>query len=238
MPGRPFRFPHVLDTMRRVVSEAIASGDPGVVVTPAARADVPAVAPPYRQSWLDLLFDRIAALPGPTWLAYVVLVVASVVLSNSALWLSGLRPPGELDPAQVVWGIVTVALLAASHRLKFVAGAAFDRFRPALGTGVADPERARYELTVMPARSILAITVFSFVITPAYYAMDPVASQVVGLTPLGFIPRVISEGLTSVILLGILYQAIRQMRIVRMLHAAADRAWTRSGRRRCTPSHG
>ncbi len=178
---------------------------------------------PYAPSWLDRLYDWLVALPGPTWLAYVVLGTLSVLVANSALWLSGLRPYGDFEPAQVGWGAATVLLLAASHRLKLVAGAAFDVFRPALGTGVPDADQARYELTVMPGRPILLLTLFSMVITPAYYLVDPVASQVVGLTPLGLAPRIISEGATSAILLGILYQAVRQMRIVGRLHDAADR---------------
>lgn len=178
---------------------------------------------PYAPSWLDLLFDALAALPGPTWLAYLLLTIPSAVLANSAIWLSGLRPLGEPEPAAVFWGIATIGLLAASRRLKVVAGAAFDAFRPALGTGIVDPERARYELTVMPSRPTLVLTVLAFVITPWYYAADPVGSQVVGLTPLGLVPRVISEGATSAILFGILYQAVRQMRTVGRLHDAADR---------------
>ena len=178
---------------------------------------------PYAPSWLDRLFDWIVDLPGPTWLAYLVLTVPSAILANAAIWLSGLRPFGEPEPVGVGWGVATIAILAASHRLKVVAASAFDAFRPALGTGVDDPDRARYDLTVMPARPILFLTVFSVVITPAYYVADPVASQVVGLTPLGLVPRLISEAATSAILLGILYQAIRQMRIVSRLHAAADR---------------
>lgn len=177
---------------------------------------------PYAASWLDRLYDWLVSLPGPTWLAYVVLIAASVVLANSANWLSGLRPLGELDPTPVFWGTATIGLLAASHRLKIIAAEAFDTFRPALGTGIADPDRARYELTVMPARPILLLTLFSLVLTPAYYAADPVASQVVGLTPIGLVPRAISEIVLSAILLGILFQAIRQMRIVSRLHAAAD----------------
>jgi hypothetical protein len=149
--------------------------------------------------------------------------VPSTLLASAAIWLSGLRPLGEFEPVQIGWGIATIVILAASHRLKAVAGSAFDAFRPALGTGVDDPDRARYELTVMPARPILLLTVFSVVITPAYYLADPVASQVVGLTPLGLVPRLISEAGISAILLGILYQAIRQMRIVSRLHVAANR---------------
>lgn len=176
----------------------------------------------YPPSWLDRLFDFIRRLPGPTWVAYVLLLVPSIFVATSALWLSGLRPWGEMDPAQIFWGTSTVGVLAAMHRLRIVAGSSFDVFRPALGDGVPDPEAIRYELTVMPARSILLITLFGFVITPLYYLADPVASQVVGLNGLGLIARALSEGFTTVVVLAILYQAIRQARRVTRLHAVAE----------------
>jgi hypothetical protein len=176
---------------------------------------------PYAPSWLDRLFDWLARLPGPTWLAYLGLVIPSTVLSTSALWLSGLIPVGTLDPTQAFWGVMTVAILGATHHLRNVAGSAFDAFRPALGDGELDVKRQRYELTVMPARPVLALTVFSIVVTPLYYVSDPEGAQVVGLTAIGFVPRIISEGLTSVVVLAILLQATRQIRRVARLHEAA-----------------
>jgi hypothetical protein len=176
---------------------------------------------PYGPSWLDVLFDWLTSLPGPTWLAYLVLVIPSTILSTSALWLSGLIPVGTLDQTQGFWGVMTVAILGATHHLRNVAGSAFDAFRPALGGGVTDIERERYELTVMPARSVLVLTVFSLAITPLYYVSDPEGAQVVGLTAIGFVPRIISEGLTTALLLAILLQAIRQVRRVARLHEAA-----------------
>jgi hypothetical protein len=176
---------------------------------------------PYEPSWLDRLFDWLTAVPGPTWLAYVVLLVPGIALGNSALWLSGLSPVGELDGTQVLWGLLGVAILAAMHHLRNVAGEAFDAFRPALGDAPVDADRARYELTLIPARPALALTAFTFAITPLYWMADPVATDVVGLSGIGFVPRLIAEGGTSAIVLVILYQAVRQMRQVNRLHEQA-----------------
>lgn len=178
---------------------------------------------PYRASWLDVLFDAITALPGPTWLAYVILVGPSIVIANSALWLSGLQPWLELEPLQVFWGISLVLIVAASHYLRVAAGDAFERFEPALGDADVDAERERYELTTMPARAVLLITAFNLVITPLYYLVDPVGTATVGLTGLGFAGRYISEALTGTLILAIAYQGIRQMRRVSRLHAIAAR---------------
>jgi hypothetical protein len=185
-------------------------------------APTPTAPRPYRASWLDVLFGAITALPGPTWLAYLVLLIPSVVLSNSMLWSSGIRPWGEIDPTQTFWGVLTLATFAAIHHLRNEAGRAFDRFRPALGDGVADAEVARYELTVMPARPILLITVVSVALTILYYVVDPVASQVTGLSAAGLAIRTISESATTAAVLGLVYQAVRQTRRVNRLHAAAE----------------
>ncbi|MEO8470384.1 MAG: hypothetical protein ABI573_12045 [Chloroflexota bacterium] len=177
---------------------------------------------PYAPSWLDILFNRITELPGPTSLAYAALLVVSIVLSNASPWLSGLRDWGVFDPAQVFWGAATIGLLAATHHLRNVARSAFDTFRPALGASFDDPDRARYELSTMPARLILVVTVFGLALTPVYYAADPVASQIVGISGLGLVLRGITEGFTTIVVLSILVQAVRQMRGVRRLHAIAD----------------
>jgi hypothetical protein len=124
-------------------------------------------------------------------------------------------------PQAIFWGSMTVAILAATHYLRVVAGRSFDAFLPALGVGDAEQRAARYELTVMPALPVLALTVISFAITPIYYVVDPVASQVVGDSPAGLVARWISESLTSTVVLALLLQAIRQMRRVDRLHAAA-----------------
>lgn len=194
-------------------ARAIDRGDPGTAIRGQR---------PYARSWLDVFFAAMTALPGPTWLAYLLLIIPSVLLSTSALWLSGLLPFGQPDATQTFWGVSTAAILAAAHHLRNVAGSAFDQFRPALGDGVAEPERARYELTVMPAVPVAVITVFTIAITPAYLTVDPELTQSAGLSGAGLVARIASEGLTSAIFLAVTVQALRQLRIVTRLHAAAD----------------
>lgn len=177
---------------------------------------------PYSRSWLDVFFDWMTALPGPTWLAWAIAFVPGILLTNSALWLSGLVPWGELDQTQIFWGVATIGIPAAAHYLKTVAGAAFDAFLPALGSGIADPDRARYEITVIPARPIWVITIVIFLATPLFWIVDPVASQTEGLSPAGFVARGLSEGLVGVVTAAILLQAIRQLRRVTRLHEVAD----------------
>jgi hypothetical protein len=202
-----------LDLREGMVAEAVPAGIPVADARPR----------PYRPSWLDLLFDAISALPGPTWLAYLALMLPSVALTNSSLWLSGLQPWGALDPTQVFWGVATVLILAATHYLRVAAAAAFDRFIPALGEAPVDIARERYELTVMPARAVLVITAINVIMTPLYYLLDPVGTATEGLEGLGWLGRFLSEALTGILILAIAYQGVRQLRRVSRLHAVAER---------------
>jgi hypothetical protein len=56
-----------------------------------------------------------------------------------------------------------------------------------------------------------------------YYALDPAAADVAGLTGIGLLLRAALEGLTIVTITAIVYQAIRQVRIVSRVHEAAER---------------
>jgi hypothetical protein len=176
---------------------------------------------PYAPSWLDRLFDRIEDVPGPSWVVYAALVVPSVILTLSEGWLSGYLSFGSVEPQGAFWGFATVAILAAAHYMRRFAGTSFDAFLPALGASAGDAWIARYRLTVMPPAPVIVLTVFSIVITPLYYAVDPVASGVQNDSPAGLAARTISETLVSIFVLAILYRAIRQMRLVDRIHATA-----------------
>ena len=67
--------------VRWMATEAVAAGQGSSAIEATGR--------PYARSWIDVVFGWMSALPGPTWLAYLVLIIPSVALANSALWLSG-----------------------------------------------------------------------------------------------------------------------------------------------------
>jgi len=177
----------------------------------------------YAASWLDQFIAWLEALPGPTAAAYLGLMLLAIVVSNLQNWLSGLTPVGALSAAQTFWGVFTVLTVWVAGHLDSVAGRAFDSFRPAISPGAMDLDRARYELTTMPARPALVILGASFAFTILYYVSDPVASQIVGLSPAALAIRAGFEGMFTAVMLSVIVHAIRQLRLVIRLHAAADR---------------
>lgn len=187
----------------------------------AAVADRPSR--PFAPSWLNWLVARIDALPGPTWAAYLVLGVLSVLFSNAQAWVAGIAPLGAFDGALVFWGVFLIALIWVVDYLDGVAGRAFDAFRPALDVTPEAAEELRYRLVVLPARPALALTLVAVVVTPLYYWADPVGSKITDLSPLGLLLRGVSEGFSSAVLLLIIFQLLRQMRMVNAIVASATR---------------
>ncbi len=174
---------------------------------------------PYAPGWTDMAIAWIRSRAWPAWRSYAVLITLGAIAANAQNWLSG-QPLG-LTFTQTAWGIVTVGFLGALDGLNRVAAEAFDAFRPALGSAPIDQARARYELTTVPRSTSLVILVLSGPFTAAYYAADPVASQVVGLSPVALAGRWLFESFFSALLLILVVQALRQLRLVSRLHAAA-----------------
>jgi hypothetical protein len=189
--------------------------------SPAARdAQVLAPTEPYAAR-LSRATDAIADLPGPGWLGYVALAVVAVAAMNATAWLSGLTDLGALRVDYTYWGLSIVAIVWLIDYLGSVAGVAFDAFKPALRLPEPDLAELRYRLTVIPARPTLALTAAGIAIPPIYYALDPVASGIVGLSSAGLALRAVADCLTATLLLVITYQLIRQAWLVRSISAAA-----------------
>ena len=176
---------------------------------------------PYAPGWLDMAGSWIHSRPWPAWLTFLVIGAISVVISNAQNWRSG--GPSAVTFTQTAWGIVTVAFFVLRDYFSRLAGEAFDDFRPALSPGQVDEARFRYELTTEPRLISLVVLVVSFPLTFAFYGADPVGSQVVGLGTAALLLRGAFEATFSAILLSLLIQSLRQMRLVSRLHAVADR---------------
>lgn len=174
---------------------------------------------PYAPGWTDVAISWIRTRSWSPWLSYGVLITIGMIVSNAQNWLSGL--PFGFAFTQTAWGIITVGFLGALDALNRVAGDAFDAFRPALGSSSIDQERARYELTTVPRGISLLILAISGPFTAMYYLSDPEASQVVGLSPVALVGRWLFESFFTALLILLVVQAIRQLRLVSRLHAAA-----------------
>ncbi len=132
---------------------------------PASGPPTIAFVPPYRPSWYDRLSRRIDRLPGPSWLAYLLLGVAGMVVLTGVQMLAGAYHPGKYLVLHLFLGSQFAYLLGLMSLLDRSAATALDTFRPVLELprrsreGPAEKgsslEELRYRLTTLPPRPTL-----------------------------------------------------------------------------------
>lgn len=131
----------------------------------APSAEQAAFTPPYPPSWYDRLARRIDRLPGPAWLAYVLIGVAGVLLQIGFQSLAGPYQPGRYVFLHIWMAGHFAYLLGLMRFLDRSAAAALEVFRPVLElprrsranpAAKASPlEELRYRLTTLPPRQTL-----------------------------------------------------------------------------------
>jgi hypothetical protein len=172
---------------------------------------------------VDRLIGWVDRLPGPAWAWYAAATLAAVLVAQSMLWINGTVPVGQLDATQAYYGALLVALVWVPHLLDRVAQASLGAFRPAAAIDARDLERLSYELTVIPARPVLLITIGSVIITPLYYLADPVGTRTADLSPIALVIRTAVEATTTALFLTLGYHTLRQLRAVDRIHRLASR---------------
>jgi hypothetical protein len=178
---------------------------------------------PYTPSWLDALVGQIERLPGPTWLAYLLLAGAalSFVTLEAALSSRGLF--GQ-DPIYFGYAFFHWYPLAVYHYLSRGAMASWDAFRPATDCTAAEAARWRLELSTTPARPVALL----YVVGAAGYLAVMVAAtagfDLIGHQPVFVLLRVLSEAFWVAPLSWTLtYLLFRQLRLVSELHRSVVR---------------
>jgi hypothetical protein len=174
----------------------------------------------YRLSWLDHIVRGIARAPGPTWIAYVAISVVVLLMVNLEGWLAG-SAVGSLDPAQSVYALFFVLPLVLYHFVSNVAGDAADRFRPATDLDDRSAADLRYRLTITPAWGALVAGSLAVMVNLIWVLADPAGFQLAGKSPEYVAVRLISESFLSAMVFVLLYQVLRQLRIISGLHRAA-----------------
>jgi hypothetical protein len=106
---------------------------------------------PYRSSWMDFLVDRIKRLPIPSWVFYLSLFVASILVSNVLFWIDGSIKFGNFYPEFTYGALFIIYGLALFQFLAKTAGESLDDFYPFLKPEPAFEKELAYKMTRMPA---------------------------------------------------------------------------------------
>ena len=176
---------------------------------------------PYPPSWVDRLQRTIEGWPVAWWLPYVAVYVVGQVVSHLVLWAEGLLPVGAIDPTRApgYGALYPAAILGTMHYLDRFAARRLDVFRPALGPADADTvDHLRYELTTLPARPTLVLTLLGSI---------PPAALFLATTPLHAVgsPGFFVSALILFVTVGtgvvFYYHAFHQLRAVERIHTSA-----------------
>jgi len=118
---------------------------------------------PYPPSWQNRFFDAFRRQPLPRHALYVLITIVAVGVNNVMPWIDGTLAVGELDPYLLTFEIWLLVVMFAGDYYLAAAGAAMDRFRPALDVDEATFRELRYTYTTVPARTGWVITGLSLV---------------------------------------------------------------------------
>lgn len=185
-------------------------------------ADLRSTEIPYPGSWIDRLIKWISRIPGPSWLFYLVMLLSFALLNNALFWLDGSLAAGTLNPVRLADASFIVFSVALYHHLSLVASLGFKAFRPVLKVPDTDLLILEYRLTTSPRRLgwlAIALGVGSGIAAiqsaPSSFGLD------VALT---FLPVIYQYAYTIFVassMLALLFQTVRQLRLVSDLHRRA-----------------
>ena len=188
------------------------SSDLAIAAAPASHAAS------YGRSWVNVLNDRIEALPGPAFLAYLVGAGLGIALA----YVTGRPSGGDMTSFELgsilYYGALPGAVLYLIHRLDRTAGEAFAAIRPTLSVDDTEAADLARRLTIVPARTALILTVIAIALGPVGYITDPVGSGIVGLSPALLVARFVWESFISATFLILFYHSFRQLRLVDRMH--------------------
>lgn len=179
---------------------------------------------PYSPSWLDRLVQWIDRSPGRTWGFYLTALLALGFMINAAFWIDGSVPFGTIDPYNTFFAVFVVYWIGLYQYLMRVGVWALRGFRPLLEADDAEVAAIQFELSTLPAwlgwlaaALGLAFAILAFLGDPTPYG------EIIPNSPVVVVLDIAITTLLSATFFGVLVRSIRQLRMVRRLHARATK---------------
>jgi hypothetical protein len=167
----------------------------------------------FKPSWVDRLTQWIEALPGPSWLAYLILFFLLGFAAHLGFWVSGFQPRGSYDVKIFLNQLWAIEILFFHQVLNRDAKHALKDFRPLLDATDAEFSEIQHEFTNLPARSAIYLTLISIPVGIyfAYLNEVPFSGEV---APVLVLAGILNSSLTIIFC----YRIIRQLRMVSRLY--------------------
>ena len=104
----------------------------------------------YSPGWNDRLFRRVEALPGPSWIYYLIAWLALFLIEALIKWRDQAYPVGTFFPFHIVFTALGIYALALTHYLDKVATKAMHTYRAVFKGGDPEYYDLLYQLTHLP----------------------------------------------------------------------------------------
>jgi hypothetical protein len=173
----------------------------------------------FRPSWIDLLVDWITNLPGPSWLAFIVLFVLLGLLAHLGFWATGRQTPGSFSINIFLNQLWIVTVLFAYNYLDRDAKRALDDFRPLMNLSDEDFSKSVQLFTNLPARPVALLTVIGI---PIALYLDPAFSRAEEFGANALSPFLIIGPISMSLALIFTYRIVRQLRLISQFYALAS----------------
>ncbi len=182
---------------------------------------------PYKPSWVDRLTNWIESLPVPVWTFYLILYLIAALSLNLASWLNGALPWGVASASQFYNAIWLPLALFVIHNTDQVAKHALARFGSLVRNKAAQLEDITYQMTNMPARTVLWISIVAVTVLLIGAIQDPkLVVFDLSAGPIHPVTWALSAlfGVTSYSLAPIMiYHAARQLNLVTKAYELVDK---------------
>jgi hypothetical protein len=176
----------------------------------------------YPPSWIDRLIAWIERLPGPAWLFYGLSVLGFAVIFNAVFWIDGSLLVGSFNTINTGFGIFIVYCLCLYRYLTGVGSRSLHTFRPLLDADDSEIARIDYELATLPRRIGWLAIPLGIGFAAASILVDPEPyGDLVPQTALPYVGDIVITSFVMSTFICLSLRSIRQLRMVRRLHARA-----------------
>jgi len=177
---------------------------------------------PFQPSWIDRLIVWIDHVPGPAWLIYLLSVLTIAILINASFWIDGSMQFGSFDPESTGFALFVFYWVGLYQYLTGVGSQSLRTFRPLIDADDSEIKRIDYELATLPRWiGVLAIPL-GFGLAAALDLSDPAPfGEIIPRTVWPYLGDIAISGFMVSAFICLVIRSVRQLRLVRRLHARA-----------------
>ncbi|NIM95663.1 MAG: hypothetical protein GTO18_18340 [Anaerolineales bacterium] len=126
----------------------------------------------YKPSWFDRLQDNVDCLPGPSWLIYALFGVLLLGIDVLISWTESNGGELVIDPISILIIFQITYIFIFLDYLDKQAVKALKSLRPSLSVNSTLFERLKYQISTLPARQTLLISIISLMLASGLIMMD------------------------------------------------------------------